>query len=1480
MMYGGPTLWTWARSFVVIMMIVVVAIQPLTASVGSVSAGDSDGIKTGASSSVETTTNTVLVVNQSNSSNYDSIQNAIENASPGAIIEVKAGIYNESVFINKSITLEGDPGNARPGTGSDPPELDSDGTRRNAINLVDGVSNVTITGFEIREYTSNGIRAPTATENITITDNHIHRVAGGDWSTGITTRFPQNEDHQRWQITGNVIQNVSFASIHLANARHSRIEKNVISGGQNLGGSLSNNSTIGIAIQSRSQTIDNRVSNITVQNNTVTGTLDAAGIMVLAWNETNSTRAQVDNVSIRGNEITGIRDEGPSYGGISIRGETQNVTITDIEVAANGINESARAVYVNDANQIEITRNYIQGSGHGIEVQGSSDIQITSNQIVGTTSVPGDHNHSAFGAAVIADDSGNASNVNISYNEMTGVFTQFGGVINLWAFADQTNATVQSAVIKSNRLTGTFNGSPGTRGVNLFSDGNVSADAFGNIRNITIRENAVSGSIASGIGIGAGSQHATTEDVLVAGNRINRSGKGVSVFARNEYRIRDIRIEQNRLSEVRRAGVLVVTDGEGSAADVEVRRNEIYNTTGTRWFSGNGIEFVTWGNSKQRNTSIAENLVSNTTGSGVNIVPLENGSHSNVTVRLNRFNKTERPGINFPIAGNLSDVLVERNLVEKTNATGVNLIGFEDGQVREIEVRENLVSNTTHQGISATASANSSQTNVTITSNAVNHTAHDGIFVRSKKQGNTSSVRVIQNLVSDVKAGVTVDANGNGTTRDINVTLNLARYSQIGLFLHARDAGHLTEVEVHRNAFRNNTDEGLFLGPIDNAIVDHVRITENSITDNTDGGLRVIERTSVGTITIRDNRITGNEPFGLKNAVKNRLNASHNYWGASDGPGGVFNGSGDAVFGNVTVSPFYTDANRTSLASNITRTGIVVNKSDPNSFDTIQNAINNASTGATVNVTAGTYNETVVINKSINLVGDPDSAKVGPGPNAPILASNLTKDFAIKFTEGASNVTVKGFVIREYNDTGIGASMSNPEPSRNLVIRDNYINNITDFGISTGHPQSEMHSRWRITNNVIDDTGFEAIHLANTLNSAIDGNFIRGGTNPPIKGVGTTNSSWGIVVESLSWDNNTTLSNITVENNTVTGPFDGEGISVFGTNLSAETSAVVDNISIYDNTITNAGEAGGPSGAIDILVWPRTIPTTENVSLRDIEVVSNEISQSTNGIFYENVTNGLIADNRIEGGGRGLDLNGISGDVVIHNNTITNATNGGIRVTANSALVKLAVRQNRLNGNSPFGLRNLNATQLNATHNYWGASDGPSGDFNGSGDAVVGNVTVSPFYSDADLSTLMVEDSTPPIISNATIIDADGNNDVSDSEQVDIFVNVTDENSGVRTVTADASAFGGSTVVLIDNNKDGIYRGNFTADVDTAPSTGNQSVIIKANDTAGNSATPVESNELNLLDPTTVDGGQPGFGLGIAVIGIILAGLFAVRRQS
>lgn len=154
-------------------------------------------------------------------------------------------------------------------------------------------------------------------------------------------------------------------------------------------------------------------------------------------------------------------------------------------------------------------------------------------------------------------------------------------------------------------------------------------------------------------------------------------------------------------------------------------------------------------------------------------------------------------------------------------------------------------------------------------------------------------------------------------------------------------------------------------------------------------------------------------------------------------------------------------------------------------YDNIQDAIINISINGTIIVEPGTYNGTVIINKSLNLIGN----------DRPIINSNMND--AIHIAE--SNVMIKGFKIEKvdqrYRSTGILVFCAECI-YHNITIVDNIIcgrHPARGYNISL-HLENVLYSN--ISDNIINDSQIRGIYLNKVENCNISNNKI---SNNPIK---------------------------------------------------------------------------------------------------------------------------------------------------------------------------------------------------------------------------------------------------------------------------------------------------------------------------------------------------------------------------------------------
>ncbi len=165
----------------------------------------------------------------------------------------------------------------------------------------------------------------------------------------------------------------------------------------------------------------------------------------------------------------------------------------------------------------------------------------------------------------------------------------------------------------------------------------------------------------------------------------------------------------------------------------------------------------------------------------------------------------------------------------------------------------------------------------------------------------------------------------------------------------------------------------------------------------------------------------------------------------------------------------------------------------------IQDAINNASSGDTIFVFNGTYYENIVINLSINLVGESRNNTVISGESegdiCVINADGVTiRDFQLRGGEEAAIrvLSSKNILSNLYlHGNRIGVVIE--QPSKNNIITDSY------FHGNDGGMILEDTTGNNIYNNKIKKTGWEGIYLLtsshntifnNTIQDALDGIYL------------------------------------------------------------------------------------------------------------------------------------------------------------------------------------------------------------------------------------------------------------------------------------------------------------------------------------------------------------------------------------------------------
>jgi parallel beta-helix repeat protein len=195
-----------------------------------------------------------------------------------------------------------------------------------------------------------------------------------------------------------------------------------------------------------------------------------------------------------------------------------------------------------------------------------------------------------------------------------------------------------------------------------------------------------------------------------------------------------------------------------------------------------------------------------------------------------------------------------------------------------------------------------------------------------------------------------------------------------------------------------------------------------------------------------------------------------------------------------------------------------VDDDGPAHFSTIQEAINNATSGDVIFVRAGIYYERVIVNKSVSLVGEDRDSTIIDGRN------ETGSVISIK----ANQVSIKGFTIRgSPTDSGILVDFSSGnEISHNTITNNNY-------GISLYSSGDNVISSNNISSNSNDGIFFylssDNVVSGNTISNNDDGIYLLfSGDNVVSGNTIFSNNNYGI---SLYYSTNNVVSGNTIFSN-------------------------------------------------------------------------------------------------------------------------------------------------------------------------------------------------------------------------------------------------------------------------------------------------------------------------------------------------------------
>jgi parallel beta-helix repeat protein len=400
-----------------------------------------------------------------------------------------------------------------------------------------------------------------------------------------------------------------------------------------------------------------------------------------------------------------------------------------------------------------------------------------------------------------------------------------------------------------------------------------------------------------------------------------------------------------------------------------------------------------------------------------------------------------------------------------------------------------------------------------------------------------------------------------------------------------------------------------------------------------------------------------------------------------------------------------------------------------------------AQAGDTIHVAAGTYQEQVVINKSLTIEGTGDPVIQAP---ASVSKFKFPESGAwwdpVLFAFGGTNaggsisgadtitVSISGFTVdgtdRVPYDRAAGILLRNAGGNvTDNTVQNMYIDGKQTLGILV-YGDSDVvimgndvsgYSRGGIVANgdSITSPSYPTPH------AVIAGNTVTG----PGMGVPVTWAPNGIQIGYKATGK--IIGNDVSANGWPGGNWTGSGIIVAG----------ADNVEIYGNT-AHGGETGI---AVCGYMWSPTGATAQGTWIHN-----NTVSGNTYGISLQDksldttIEHNTITDSDYDG----IDICNFKGyaptgtviryNTIADNNALDDATSGGIWIDSDVDGNEVTVNLNNIVNNNQFGIINTGtANDADARYNWWGDPTGPyqaNTNPSGTGNAVSDNVDYSPWW--------------------------------------------------------------------------------------------------------------------------------------------------------
>lgn len=324
------------------------------------------------------------------------------------------------------------------------------------------------------------------------------------------------------------------------------------------------------------------------------------------------------------------------------------------------------------------------------------------------------------------------------------------------------------------------------------------------------------------------------------------------------------------------------------------------------------------------------------------------------------------------------------------NSFGINLMNSDDNIIAN-----NSCWNNTNNGIGLEGSDDS-----TLFNNTCSENDSDGISLDSSSKNNIKSNKCFSNELQGIDIQMDSDEN--------NITQNSCFGNSLGIFIDDSEKNYISN-----NTCFSNTDQGIGISGINNTIdnntcygnsegillheADDNKIINNNCTGNVIG---ILVRERSENSSAHNNLIENNTDYGI-DASDNfgfTFNATDNWWGNNSGPyHPTLNptGTGNNVTDDVIFDPWtgkqVVEQDMSILYVATSGNDTTGDGSEQNPYLTIQKAIDFATNETeTIRVFEGTFEETIIVNKTLAIIGNGSALTIIDGAVALVPVVNIT----------------------------------------------------------------------------------------------------------------------------------------------------------------------------------------------------------------------------------------------------------------------------------------------------------------------------------------------------------------------------------------------------------------------------------------------------------------------------------------------------------